>query len=230
MYNTGMELKIIAHIHTDFKEKFGIPRQSGLLELKGKIVFLPPYRNRDALRGIEGYSHLWLLWEFSKSVRGEWSPTVRPPKLGGNTRVGVFASRSPFRPNPVGLSSVALEKVDYDDPEGPVLLVSGIDLLDKTPIYDIKPYLPYTDCHPDAKSGFAVPFSNALAIDFPPTLLECVPPDKRNALLSALKEDPRPSYQDDPKRIYGMSFAGLEVKFSVKVEVLTVLSVQKRSS
>ena len=230
VYNRGMEFEVIAHIHTDFKEKFGIPRQSGLTDLKGKIIFVPKYRNKDALRGIEGYSHLWLLWEFSEAIRSEWSPTVRPPKLGGNTRVGVFATRSPFRPNPVGLSSVSLEKVDYNDPEGPVLFVAGVDLLDGTPIYDVKPYLPYTDAHPEAKSGFAVPFSQGLDVSFPQELLALVPFEKRSALLTALKEDPRPSYQDDPKRVYGMRFAGLEIKFSVQGNLLTVLSVQKKSS
>ena len=216
----------IAHIRTDFPEKFGIPRQSGLAGAKGKIIFEKMYRSAQAVRGIENYSHLWILWEFSESIRDQWSPTVRPPRLGGNERVGVFATRSPFRPNPIGLSCVRLLEVRQDREQGPVLVVAGADLLDGTPIYDIKPYLPYADCKPEAVGGFAArPKGADLAVDCSPALLDRVPEDKRAALLAVLAQDPRPQYQDDPERVYGMAFAGLEVRFQVAGERLTVTEI-----
>lgn len=220
-----MELVPIAHIKSDFSEKFGIPRQSGLVEaLTAEVVFRPEFRDPSALRGIDGFSHLWLIWEFSKA-RG-WSPTVRPPRLGGNKRLGVFATRSPFRPNPIGLSCVRLVRVRQDRALGPVLVVAGADLLDGTPIYDIKPYLPYADCKPNAAGGFAAaPKGADLAVDCPSGLLALVPEDKRAALLAVLAQDPRPQYQDDPDRVYGMAFAGLEVKFQVAGERLTVTEI-----
>ena len=222
-----MELTPIAHIRSDFSEKFGIPRQSGLVEeLTATVVFQPPYRVPDALRGLEGFSHLWLIWEFSQARREGWSPTVRPPRLGGNKRLGVFATRSPFRPNPLGLSCVRLLEVRQDREQGTVLVVSGADLLDGTPIYDIKPYLPYADCKPEAVGGFAArPKGADLAVDCSPALLDRVPEDKRAALLAVLAQDPRPQYQDDPERVYGMAFAGLEVKFRVAGERLTVTEI-----
>ena len=220
-----MELTPIAYIRSDFSEKFGIPRQSGLVEeLTAAVVFEPEYRDPSAFRGMEGFSHLWLIWEFSRS-RG-WSPTVRPPRLGGNKRLGVFATRSPFRPNPLGLSCVRLVEVRQDRALGPVLVVAGADLLDGTPIYDVKPYLPYADCKPDAVGGFAAqPKGADLTVDCPPALLDRVPEDKRSALLAVLAQDPRPQYQDDPARVYGMAFAGLEVKFRVAGERLTVTEI-----
>lgn len=221
-------MKTIAYIHTDFPTKFGVPRQSGIIEsLKGRIVFEPEYRNPDAVRGLEEFSHLWLIWEFSEAVRDNWSPTVRPPRLGGNTRKGVFATRSPFRPNPIGLSSVRLESIEIDPRLGPVLHVSGIDLMDGTPIYDIKPYIVYTDSHPEAVSGFAgKPAEYLLEVVFPPALLEKVDPEKREGLAAVLAHDPRPQYQDDPDRIYGMRFGAYEVKFSVSGMTLTVTDIQ----
>ena len=212
-----MEIIPIAHIRSDFSEKFGIPRQSGLVEeLTANVVFTPEFRDPAALRGIGGFSHLWLIWEFSKARREGWSPTVRPPRLGGNQRMGVFATRSPFRPNPIGLSCVRLLEVRQDRALGPVLIVAGADLMDGTPIYDIKPHLPYADCKPDAAGGFASqPKEASLEVDCPPALLARVPEEKRPALLAVLAQDPRPQYQNDPKRIYGMSFAGLEVRFQV---------------
>lgn len=221
------EMKVIATIRTDFPTKFGIPRQSGIVEsLKAAIVFEPEYRNPDALRGLEDFSHIWLIWQFSKSVRKQWSPTVRPPRLGGNTRMGVFATRSPFRPNPIGLSSVRLDGIDLHTKDGPVLYVSGADLMDGTPIYDIKPFLPYADNHPDAAGGFTQNTSGCiLQVDFPQQWLEQVPEGCREALTGVLAHDPRPSYQDDPERVYGMAFAGLEIKFRVDGEMLTVCSV-----
>ena len=220
-------MKVIARIHTDFPTKFGIPRQSGIIaSLQGRIVFEPEYRNPEAVRGLEEFSYIWLLWEFSKAVRDTWSPTVRPPRLGGNVRKGVFATRSPFRPNPIGLSSVRLEKVDLDPKLGPVLYVSGVDLMDGTPIYDIKPYITYTDSHPDAVSGFAsTPAEYLLEVDFPSTLLQKVPESQRESLIEVLAHDPRPQYQDDPERVYGMAFGGMEVKFKVEGIQLTVLSI-----
>ena len=225
------EMKVIATIRTDFPTKFGIPRQSGIVEsLKAVIVFEPEYRNPDALRGLEEFSHIWLIWQFSQAVRKYWSPTVRPPRLGGNTRMGVFATRSPFRPNPIGLSSVRLEGMDLHTEEGPVLYVSGADLKDGTPIYDIKPFIPYADNHPDALGGFTQNTSgHTLQVAFPAQWLEQVPEDRREALTGVLAHDPRPSYQDDPERIYGMAFAGLEVKFRVKDNVLTVCSVSREA-
>ena len=221
-----LRFNIIARIHSDFPTKFGIPRQSGLVqELKSRIVFEPEYRDENALRGIEQFTHLWLIWNFSES-KG-WSPTVRPPRLGGNTRLGVFATRSPFRPNPIGLSSVRLEGVERDPRLGPVLLVSCADLMDGTPILDIKPYIPYADAHPEASDGFtAQTIQHHLEVDFPAELLERVPMGKRTALIGVLSQDPRPSYQDDPERIYGFPFAGLELRFRVEGKRLTVVDVQ----
>ena len=221
-----LSFNIIARIHSDFPTKFGIPRQSGLVqELKSRIVFEPEYRDENALRGIEQFTHLWLIWNFSES-KG-WSPTVRPPRLGGNTRLGVFATRSPFRPNPIGLSSVRLEGVERDPKLGPVLLVSCADLMDGTPILDIKPYIPYADAHPEASDGFTVQtIQHHLDVDIPAELLERVPMDKRAALIGVLAQDPRPSYQDDPERIYGFPFAGLELHFRVEGKRLTVVDVQ----
>ena len=222
-----MDVQPIAHICSDFSEKFGIPRQSGLVEeLTAAVVFEPAYRDSSALRGLEGFSHLWLIWEFSQARREGWSPTVRPPRLGGNKRLGVFATRSPFRPNPLGLSCVRLLEIRQDREQGPVLVVAGADLLDGTPIYDIKPYLPYADCKPEAVGGFAArPKGADLAVDCSPALLDRVPEDKRAALLAVLAQDPRPQYQDDPDRVYGMAFAGLEVKFRVVGERLTVTEI-----
>lgn len=220
-------LNIIARIHTDFPTKFGIPRQSGLVEaLQGTVVFEREYRNPDALRGIEGFSHLWLMWEFSQAVRETWSPTVRPPRLGGNERMGVFATRSPFRPNPIGLSCVKLEGVELHTQQGPVLHVSGADLMDGTPIYDIKPYLPYVDCHPEATGGFAASKpEQLLTVDISPDLLEKVRPDLRESLRGVLACDPRPSYQSDPERVYGMDFGGYNIKFTVAETELKVRSI-----
>ena len=225
------QVKVIAHIRSDFSTKFGIPRQSGLVdELTARIVFTPPYRSQAALRGLEGFSHLWLIWEFSKARREDWSPTVRPPRLGGNQRLGVFATRSPFRPNPIGLSCVRLAGIDLHTPEGPVITVAGADLMDGTPIYDIKPYLPYADCRPEALGGFApAPAGARLAVDIPSELLARVPEDKRAALTGVLSQDPRPSYQHDPERVYGMAFAGLEVRFQVEGDRLKVVSVERES-
>ena len=224
-------MKVIARIHTDFPTKFGIPRQSGIIaSLQGRIVFEPEYRNPEAVRGLEDFSYIWLLWEFSKAVRDTWSPTVRPPRLGGNIRKGVFATRSPFRPNPIGLSSVRLEKVDIDPKLGPVLYVSGVDLMDGTPIYDIKPYITYTDSHPDAVSGFAsTPAEYLLEVDFPDNLLQKVPESQRESLIEVLAHDPRPQYQDDPERIYGMAFGGMEVKFKVEGIQLYVTEVSNQN-
>ena len=222
-------MKVIAKIHTEFPTKFGIPRQSGIIEsLRGSIVFEPDYRNPDAVRGLEDFSHLWLIWEFSEAKRDTWSPTVRPPRLGGNTRKGVFATRSPFRPNPIGLSSVKLEKIEIDPKLGPVLYVTGIDLMDGTPIYDIKPYIAYTDSHPDAISGFASkPAEYLLKVDCPETLLQHVDAPLRDSLVAVLAHDPRPQYQDDPNRVYGMEFGPYEVRFKVNDLNLTVLEIKK---
>ncbi len=223
------ELKIIAHIHTDFTEKFGIPRQSGLTTgLMAKIIFEPEYRDPNAFRGLDGYSHLWLLWQFSEAIRDKWQPMVRPPRLGGNTPMGVFATRSPYRPNAIGLSSVKLEKVEMDEHLGPVLTVSGADILDGTPIYDIKPYLAYTDSHPDAVGGFAdTVMDYALEVVFPDELLQIIPEDRRMGLMEVLAQDPRPSYQNDPQRKYGFQFAGFDVRFYVAHGVLTVCEIVK---
>ena len=221
-------IHIIARIRSDFPTKFGIPRQSGLVEeLKATVVFEPEYRNPEALRGLEEFSHLWLIWQFSEAVRDTWSPTVRPPRLGGNTRMGVFATRSPFRPNPIGLSCVKLEGIEKDPSLGHVLVVSGADLMDGTPILDVKPYLPYADSHPEALGGFTGNVGGkVLEVDFPAQLLDKVPVGKREALIGVLSRDPRPSYQHDPDRVYGMAFAGLEVRFSVDGDVLHVRSVE----
>ena len=222
-------MEIIARVYTDFPEKFGIPRQSGLVDaLEARVVFEPAYRSPEALRGLEGFSHIWLIWQFSQSVREKWSPTVRPPRLGGNARMGVFATRSPFRPNPIGLSSVTLEEVRLHTPEGPVLVVGGADLMDGTPIYDIKPYLPYADCHPEATGGFAEEKRHyALTVDFPAALEAQIDPAHRAALRGVLAHDPRPSYQSDPERMYGVAFAGKNVKFTVEDGVLTVRKIEK---
>lgn len=228
MSNQELIVKPIAFIETDFKDKFGIPRQSGRVEtLKGRIVFNPEYRNPDALRGLEEFSHIWLIFDFSKSHREEWLPTVRPPRLGGNQKIGVFASRSPFRPNPLGLSVVALEGIEKTEKEGCVLNVSGVDLLDGTPIYDIKPYIPYADVKLDAKGSYAEELKDyRLEVVFPENLLVLIPAEKQKALLDCLAEDPRPSYQDDT-RVYKMSFAGFDIRFKVSVGVLTVTEVLK---
>ncbi len=222
-----MDMRPIAYIRSDFSGKFGIPRQSGLVkELTAAVVFEPAYRDVSACRGLEGFSHIWLIWEFSQARGKEWSPTVRPPRLGGNKRVGVFATRSPFRPNPIGLSCVRLLAVSQDSALGPVLDVAGADLLDGTPIYDIKPYLPYADCKPEAAGGFAAaPKEADLEVDCPPELLEALPEEKRPALLAVLAQDPRPQYQDDPSRVYGMTFAGQEVKFQVDGKRLTITQI-----
>ncbi len=212
-------MKIIARIHSDFPSKFGIPRQSGLVEaLKARVVFEPDFRSPEAVRGLEGFSHIWLIWQFSQAVREDWSPTVRPPRLGGNTRMGVFATRSPFRPNAVGLSSVRLERVEPHTPQGPVLHVAGADLMDGTPIFDIKPYLPYGDCRPEATGGFAPGADRLLEVEFPERWLSLLPEDRRQAAAGVLAQDPRPSYQRDPERIYGMEFAGWEIRFQVRGE------------
>lgn len=222
-------MQIIAHIQTDFPTKFGIPRQSGLVkELEGRIVFTPPYRNPDAVRGLEGFSHIWLIWQFSESVREGWSATVRPPRLGGNVRMGVFATRSPFRPNPIGLSSVRLLGVEQSAELGPVLRVAGADLMNGTPIFDIKPYIPLSDCHPEATGGFS-PQDNAplLEVDFPESLLSQIPERARSALMGVLAQDPRPAYQKDPNRRYGVPFAGYDVRFTVEDSVLRVVEVER---
>lgn len=220
-------MKAIAHICSDFPTKFGIPRQSGLADaLTATVVFEPEFRNPDALRGLDGFSHLWLIWEFSAAKREHWSPTVRPPRLGGNTRLGVFATRSPYRPNPVALSCVRLLGIRQTEHDGTVLLVGGGDLMDGTPIYDIKPYLPYADCHPEATGGFTAEADDfLLEVDFPPALLAKIPENRRNALIQVLSHDPRPSYQDDPDRIYGMAFGGFDVRFTVREKTLTVCEV-----
>ena len=213
-------------MESDFPDKFGIPRQSGLTSLASRIVFEPEFRDPNALRGIEGWSHLWILWIFSEAVRPGWSPTVRPPRLGGNERVGVFATRSPFRPNNIGLSSVKLERVEHTENEGDVLIVSGADLMDGTPIIDIKPYVPYADAHPEASGGFAAEkFGKKLKVVFPEELLSRVEPGKREGLKDLLAEDPRPAVQDDPERVYGMRFSDVEIKFVVSDGVLSVVDI-----
>ena len=224
-----MEMKPIAYIHNDYTAKFGIPRQSGLVEqVESTIVFEPEYRNADALRGIEGYSHLWLVWIFSEAIRETWSPTVLPPRLGGKTRMGVFATRSPFRPNPIGLSSVKLLGVELHTKVGPVIHVAGADLMDGTPILDVKPYLPYTDSHPDAIGGFADPVRDyALEVVFPEEWMAQVPQRLREPVLGLLAQDPRPSYQNDPERVYGVAFGGYDFRFRVDNGVLTVCEVEK---
>lgn len=223
-------MKIIGHIETDFKGKFGIPRQSGLVkESRGRIVFVKEYNVPEAFRGLEDFSHIWVLWQFSEAVRETWSPTVRPPLLGGNKRMGVFATRSPFRPNSVGLSTLKLEGVEFSEKEGVVLHVSGVDLLDGTPIYDIKPYLPYADSIPDAVGGFTESLEERrLEVEFPSDLLKRVNEGKREALKAVLAADPRPSYQNDPEREYGMRFADYEVRFKVEGKTLRVINVENK--
>ena len=221
-------MKPVARIRSDFPTKFGIPRQAGLVEaLTATVVFEPEFRDPEALRGIEDFSHLWLIWEFSAAKRDSWSPTVRPPRLGGNTRVGVFATRSPFRPNSIGLSCVRLLGVEHTHDAGTVLHVAGADLMDGTPIFDIKPYIPYADCHPDATEGFTAPGQDyLLEVDIPQRLLARIPEDRREALKGVLAQDPRPSYQRDPERVYGFGFAGLEVRFTVRDGVLLVQDIK----
>ena len=225
----NVTIQVIARMHSDFATKFGIPRQSGLVEeLKSTIVFEPEFRNPDTLRGIEDFSHLWIIWQFSEAVRTEWSPTVRPPRLGGNTRLGVFATRSPFRPNSLGLSSVKLLGVEKTEKYGTVLHVGGADLMDGTPIFDIKPYIPYGDCHPDATGGFTDTAEDfLLKVNFPEDLLRILPEEKREAALGVLSHDPRPSYQRKPGRVYGLTFAGFDIRFTVEDDTLTVTEVTK---
>lgn len=220
-------MKPIAHIRTDFLTRFGIPRQGGVVgELKGRVLFETAYRNPDALRGLENFSHIWLIWEFSDTRRDDWSPTVRPPRLGGNKRMGVFATRSPFRPNPIGLSSVRLEQIEWHTEVGPVLHVAGADLMDGTPIFDIKPYIPYADCHSDATGGFTDDIEkSSLEVVIPEQWLQMIPPAKQQALRDVLAQDPRPSYQDDPDRVYGLAFAGFDVRFTVSDGLLTVVDL-----
>ena len=220
-------MQVVARIHSDFKTKFGIPRQSGLVqELEAKIVFEEPYRDRTAVRGLEDFSHIWLIWQFSEAVREDWSPTVRPPRLGGNTRMGVFATRSPFRPNALGLSCVRLLGIE-DTEDGKTLRVAGADMMDGTPIFDIKPYIPYADCKPEAESGFAPDPGAQLSVEFLPEAEKYIPPEKRDALRGVLANDPRPRYKQDGERVYALEFAGLEVKFQVKDNILRVLSAVK---
>jgi len=224
-----VNIQIIARMKSDFPTKFGIPRQSGLVDtLRSTIIFEPEFRNPDALRGIEGYSHLWIVWQFSEAVRTQWSPTVRPPRLGGNARMGVFATRSPFRPNHLGLSCVTLLGVEHTSQFGTVLHVGGADLMDGTPIFDIKPYIPYSDCHPEASGGFTDTAGDFLMdVRFPVELLAKLPEEKRDAAIGILSHDPRPSYQRKPDRVYGIAFAGFDIRFTVQEDVLTVQAVEK---
>ena len=225
-----LTLRPVARLRGDFPTKFGVPRQSGLVDsLRGRVVVEPAFRTPDAVRGMEGFSHIWLVWGFHLARREGWSATVRPPRLGGNQRMGVFATRSPFRPNPLGLSCVRLEGVELTTAQGPVLHVAGADLVDGTPIYDVKPYIPYADCQREATEGFA-PAPGRLEVDIPPQLLERVPPQQREALRGVLSCDPRPHYHDDPQRVYGMGFAALEVKFPVAGDRLTVTEIQQNPS
>ena len=222
-------MKIIGHIQTDFPTKFGIPRQSGLVdELKGIITFQPEYRNPEAFRGLEEFSHIWIIWKFSKSEKANWSATVKPPRLGGKKRMGVFATRSPYRPNDIGLSSVRLEKIVYDENVGPMLYVAGADLMDGTPIYDIKPYIAYTDSHPEATEGFAGTVKHKqLRVEFPEVFLKQYPEEKQKAILAVLQQDPRPAYDTDETRVYGVEFAGYDVRFTVAGDLLTVKEIVK---
>ena len=224
-----MVIRPIAHMRSDFSSKFGIPRQSGLVdELESAIIFTPEYRNPDTLRGLEGFSHIWLIWQFSQNAGRDWSPTVRPPRLGGNTRMGVFSTRSPFRPNNLGLSCVRLLGVESTKEFGPVIHVAGADLMDGTPIFDIKPYIPYADSHPEALGGFTDSAKDyLLEVDFPQHLLDKLPPDKQQAAIGVLSHDPRPSYQREAGRIYGLNFAGFDLRFHVEDKTLIVLDVQK---
>ncbi len=223
-----MELKTIAHLRCDFPEKFGIPRQSGLVNsVTAHIIFTPEYRNPDALRGLEQYSHLWLIWQFSEAVRDDWSPTVRPPRLGGNTRMGVFATRAPFRPNPIGLSCVKIEKIELSTKDGPVITVSGADIMDNTPIYDIKPYLAYVDSHPEASNGFALDErAGALQVSIPQDIANALGRSEQ-AVKELLAQDPRPQYQNSPERIYTMSYGGFDISFTVDGKTLEVKSAKK---
>lgn len=223
-------MNIIARMRSDFPTKFGIPRQSGLVQdLQSTIVFEPEYRNADALRGLEDFTHLWIIWQFSEAVRSDWSPTVRPPRLGGNTRMGVFATRSPFRPNEIGLSCVRLLGIEQTNHSGTVIYVAGADLMDGTPILDIKPYIPYSDCHPEATGGFTDQADDfLLAVQIPDCLLDKIPQDKRKALEGVLSHDPRPSYQKDSDRIYGLDFAGFNIRFQVSEKTLTVIEIAKK--
>lgn len=227
-----INIQIIARMRSDFPTKFGIPRQSTLVEeLKSTIVFEPEFRNADALRGIEGFSHIWIIWQFSEAVRSDWSPTVRPPRLGGNIRMGVFATRSPFRPNNLGLSCVKLIGIEHTETEGTVLHVAGADLMDGTPIFDIKPYIPYSDSFPEASGGFTDTAEDFLLnVEFPPHLLELLPKSKQQAVIGVLSHDPRPSYQRKPDRIYGLSFAGFDIRFTVQEKTLTVCEVTQLPS
>ena len=222
-------MKVIGHIRTDFPSKFGIPRQSGLIDgLKGKIILEPEYRNPQVYKGIEEFSHIWLLWEFSEAKKEHWSATVKPPRLGGKKRMGVFATRAPFRPNNIGLSCVKLDRVEQDEKDGPVLWVAGVDLLDGTPIYDIKPYIPLTDCHPEASEGYTRETKiHELKVEFPEELLNQYPEEKRQAVLGILSQDPRPPYFQDPERVYGVPFAGFDVKFRVDGDLLIVCGLEK---
>lgn len=220
-------LKVIAHIYNDYTEKFGIPRQSGIIDIESKIIFEPEFRNREAFRGLEQYNYLWILWDFSES-HGEWSPTVRPPKLGGNTRMGVFATRSPFRPNSIGLSSVKLKSIEFTKDNGPVITVSGADILNGTPIYDIKPYIKYADSHEDANNGFALSdVSDSLSVEIPHNMLSLVRPEKRDILVKILSQDPRPAYKYDSNTEYGIKFAEYNIKFNVQNQILTVTNIEK---
>lgn len=222
-------MKIIAKIKTDMPDKFGVPRQSGIVEeLTGKIIFEPEYRVREAVRGLEEFSHLWVIWQFSENLRSSWSPTVRPPRLGGEIRKGVFATRSPFRPNPIGLSCVKIEKIEFTKELGPVIIVSGVDMTDGTPIYDIKPYITYTDSRPDAKQSFAGDFIDyGLKVDFPEKLLSLIPDEKQAGIIGILRHDPRPAYQDSPDRVYGVRYLDFDVHFKVKDNILTVIDIVK---
>lgn len=226
----NISFNIIARVYTDFPEKFGIPRQSGLVKnLKGKIVFEPEYRNNSALKGLDGFSHLWIIWKFSEAVTDNWSPTVRPPRLGGNKRIGVFATRAPYRPNPIGLSSVKIEKIELNTPKGPIIEISGADMLDGTPIYDIKPYIAYTDSHPDAIGGFSDEvFENSLKVEADEKFENIMPKENYESLMQILSSDPRPGYKEDSDRVYGLSFAGYEIKFTVKDNVLKIEKMEKK--
>lgn len=225
------EIRPIAHIHNDYTAKFGIPRQSNIIKgVQSRILFEPEYRNPDAVRGLELFSHIWLIWGFSQAARDTWTPTVRPPRLGGNIRMGVFATRSPFRPNSLGLSSVKIERIECCENAGPILHVVGADLMNNTPIYDIKPYLPYTDCHDDALAGFTEnPTANQLEVRFPAHLAERLPQETVDALLEILAQDPRPSYHDDPHRVYGMEFGGYDIKFTIIDDIVSVSDVIRLS-
>lgn len=226
----SVNIRIIARMKSDFSSKFGIPRQSGLVNtLRSTIIFEPEYRNADALRGLDDFSHLWIIWQFSEAVRKDWSPTVRPPRLGGNTRLGVFATRSPFRPNSLGLSSVRILGLENTAEYGTLIHVAGADLMDGTPIFDIKPYIPYSDCHTDASGGFTDTATDfLLEVEFPHELLQKIPENKRQALIDILTHDPRPSYQNDPLRVYGLSFGGYDIRFNIKERTLTVCDVIKQ--